>query len=164
MLSQLGRAWFAIYGTSIPPDATFSLRISDGVVSGYEYNGTKAPVYTTFYGLYDRANSHTTDPQWALPSKWAKPSITLDLSTPVNFVSTNDIIGGNSGSPVVNINLEVVGLAFDSNIEGMGSSDFILDSNRARTVSVDARGMLESLRHVYKADRLVKEILEAGQN
>jgi hypothetical protein len=162
LLSQLGRAWFSIYGTSIPPDATFSLRISDGVVSGYEYNGTKAPVYTTFYGLYDRANSHKNDSQWDLPARWEKPSITLDLATPINFVSTNDIIGGNSGSPVLNINLEVVGLAFDSNIEGMGSSDFILDSNRARAVSVDVRGMLESLRHVYKADRLVKEITSAG--
>lgn len=164
LLSQLGRAWFTIYGTSIPPDATFSLRISDGVVSGYNYNGTKAPVYTTFYGLYDRAYSHKNDSQWDLPARWEKPSITMDLATPVNFVSTNDIIGGNSGSPVLNIQLEVVGLAFDSNIEGMGSSDFILDSNRARAVSVDVRGMLESLRHVYKADRLVKEIVEAGAN
>lgn len=162
LLSQLGRAWFSIYGTSIPPDATFSLRISDGIVSGYDYNGTKAPAYTTFYGLYDRANSHVSDSQWDLPQRWEKPSITLDLATPINFVSTNDIIGGNSGSPVLNINLEVVGLAFDSNIEGMGSSDFILDSNRARAVSVDVRGMLESLRHVYKADRLVKEIVDAG--
>jgi hypothetical protein len=162
LLSQLGRAWFSIYGTSIPPDATFSLRISDGIVSGYTYNGTKAPAYTTFYGLYDRANSHVNDSQWNLPTRWEKPSITLDLATPINFVSTNDIIGGNSGSPVLNINLEVVGLAFDSNIEGMGSSDFILDSNRARAVSVDVRGMLESLRHVYKADRLVKEIIDAG--
>ncbi|TVQ05083.1 MAG: S46 family peptidase, partial [Balneolaceae bacterium] len=135
IMGELGRAWFAVYGTDIPPDATFSLRISDGVVSGYEYNGTIAPVYTTFFGLYDRAYSHYGDPQWALPERWKEPSATLDLSTPVNFVSTNDIIGGNSGSPVVNINLEVVGLAFDSNIEGMGSSDFILDDRAARAVS-----------------------------
>lgn len=78
---------------------------------------------------------------------------------PVNFVSTNDIIGGNSGSPVVNIYLEVVGLAFDSNIEGMGSSDFILDDRSSRAVSVDARGMLKSLIQIYKADRLVMELL-----
>jgi hypothetical protein len=164
IMGELGRAWFAIYGTEIPPDATFSLRISDGVVSGYEYNGTIAPVYTTFYGLYDRAYSHYGDPQWALPERWEEPSPTLDLSTPVNFVSTNDIIGGNSGSPVVNINLEVVGLAFDSNIEGMGSSDFILDDRAARAVSVDTRGMIQSLIHVYKAERLVDEILNPGHN
>jgi hypothetical protein len=158
LLSQLGRAWFAVYGTSVPPDATFSLRISDGVVSRYEYNGTVAPAFTTFYGLYDRYHSHVGEPEWDLPAKWKRPSVTLDLSTPINFVSTNDIIGGNSGSPVVNINLEIVGLAFDSNIEGMGSSDFILDDRSARAVNVDARGMLESLRHVYNADRIVREI------
>lgn len=162
LLSQLGRARFTINGTSTPPDATFSLRISDGVVSSYEYNGTKAPVYTTFYGLYDRHYSHVGEPEWDLPGVWEKPSVTLDLATPVNFVSTNDIIGGNSGSPVLNVNLEVVGLAFDSNIEGMGSSDFILDDHSARAVSVDSRGMLESLRHVYKADRLVREIMNAA--
>lgn len=162
LASQLGRAWFAIYGTDLPPDATFSLRISDGVVSGYTYNGTKAPYYTTFYGMYDRAASHYNDSQWSLPARWKKPSITMDLSTPLNFVSTNDIIGGNSGSPLVNSALEVVGLAFDSNVEGMGSSDFILDSNKARSVNVDVRGMLEALRNVYKSDRLVDEIMSAG--
>jgi hypothetical protein len=161
LLSQLGRAWFAVYGTSIPPDATFSLRISDGVVSSYNYNGTLAPAYTTFYGLYDRAHSHHTNPEFSLPARWQKPTTTMDLSTPVNFVSTNDIIGGNSGSPVVNVRLEIVGLAFDSNIEGMGASDFILDGEYSRTVSVDSRGMLEALRHVYKADRLVAEIINA---
>lgn len=160
--SQLGRAWFAVYGTDLPPDATFSLRISDGVVSGYEYNGTRAPIYTTFYGLYDRAYSHAGDPEWALPARWEKPSITMDLSTPLNFVSTNDIIGGNSGSPLVNTSLEIVGLAFDSNIEGMGSSDFILDEKRARSVNVDVRGMIEALRNVYKAERMLQEILSAG--
>ncbi|MEX0945061.1 MAG: S46 family peptidase [Balneolaceae bacterium] len=156
--TQLGRGWFAVYGTSIPPDATFSPRIQDGVVAGYEYNGTYAPAYTTFYGLYDRHHSHVDEPEWALPERWATPSTTLDLATPVNFVSTNDIIGGNSGSPVVNINLEVVGLAFDGNVESMGSSTFILDDRSARSVSVDVRGMLESLRHIYKANRIVEEL------
>ena len=156
--TRLGRGWFAVYGTTIPPDATFSPRIQDGVVAGYEYNGTVAPAYTTFYGLYDRHYSHTGEPEWALPERWATPSSTLDLSTPINFVSTNDIIGGNSGSPVVNIELEVVGLAFDGNVESMGSSTFILDDRSARAVSVDVRGMLESLRHVYDAKRLVEEL------
>lgn len=161
--TRLGRGWFAVYGTSIPPDATFSPRIQDGVVDGYEYNGTIAPAYTTFYGLYDRHHSHTGEPEWALPERWATPSTTLDLSTPVNFVSTNDIIGGNSGSPVVNTDLEVVGLAFDGNVESMGSSTFILDDRSARSVSVDVRGMLEALRHVYDASRIVEE-LESSRN
>ena len=156
--TRLGRGWFAVYGTTIPPDATFSPRIQDGVAKGYEYNGTVAPTYTTFYGMYDRHYSHTGEPEWDLPERWATPSSTLDLSTPVNFVSTNDIIGGNSGSPVVNIDLEVVGLAFDGNVESMGSSTFILDDRSARAVAVDVRGMLESLRHVYGATRLVEEL------
>lgn len=169
--NRLGRAWFAVYGTTIPPDATFSLRIQDGVVGGYEYNGTLAPAYTTFYGMYDRAMSHHSDPQWALPERWlelenggadAAGENGFDLGTPVNFVSTNDIIGGNSGSPVVNTDLEIVGLAFDSNKEGMGSSTLILDDRSARSVNVDVRGMLESLRYVYKADRMVEEIEAAG--
>lgn len=159
--TRLGRGWFAVYGTSIPPDATFSPRIADGVVAGYEYNGTFAPAYTTFYGLYDRHHSHRNEPEWALPERWATPSATLDLATPLNFVSTNDIIGGNSGSPVVNTRLEVVGLAFDGNVESMGSSTLILDDRSARAVSVDSRGMLEALRHVYRADRLVREIEDA---
>ncbi len=156
--NQLGRAWFAVYGTARPPDATFSLRISDGVVKGYDYNGTKAPVHTTFYGMYDRSISHKGKYPWNLPARWQKPTPSLDLGTPLNLISTNDIIGGNSGSPLLNRNLEVIGLAFDSNIEGMGSNDFIFDTNRARCVSVDVRGMLAALRHVYKADALVKEL------
>jgi len=156
--TRLGRGWFAVYGTSIPPDATFSLRIQDGVVAGYEYNGTIAPAYTTFYGMYDRYYSHTGEPEWDLPERWATPSSSIDLSTPVNFVSTNDIIGGNSGSPVVNTDLEIVGLAFDGNVESMGSSTFILDDRSARAVSADVRGMLEALRHVYDATRIVEEL------
>lgn len=159
--TRLGRGWFAVYGTSIPPDATFSPRIADGIVAGYEYNGTIAPAYTTFYGMYDRHHSHNTDPQWALPERWATPTPSLNLATPLNFVSTNDIIGGNSGSPVVNTRLEIVGLAFDGNVESMGSSTLILDDRSARAVSVDSRGMLEALRHVYRADRLVREIEDA---
>jgi len=158
--NRLGRAWFAVYGTSVPPDATFSLRISDGVVASYEYNGTKAPAYTTFFGMFDRHFAHKNDEagQWDLPEKWKNAVNEIDLSTPVNFVSTNDIIGGNSGSPVVNKDLEVVGLAFDGNVESMGSSTFILDDRSARAVSVDVRGMLEAFKNVYNATRLVEEI------
>ena len=163
--AALGRARFEVYGTDVPPDATFSLRISDGVVSEYEYNGTFAPVVTTFYGLYDRHYSHvaggTGDGEWDLPERWIYPPGDLDLSTPMNFVSTNDIIGGNSGSPLVNADLELVGLAFDSNTEGL-SGEYIFLTDRARAVSVDVRGILEALDEVYLAERIVEELRGGG--
>ncbi len=163
--AALGRARFEVYGTDVPPDATFSLRISDGVVSEYEYNGTFAPVVTTFYGLYDRHYSHvsggTGDGEWDLPERWLDPPGDPDLSTPMNFVSTNDIIGGNSGSPLVNADLELVGLAFDSNTEGL-SGEYIFLTDRARAVSVDVRGILEALEEVYLAERIVDELRSGG--
>lgn len=159
ILRQLGRARFDIYGTSIPPDATFSLRIADGVVAGYPYNGTIAPPHTTFYGLYDRYYSHGPGTEWDLPERWLNPPETFDLSTPVNLVSTNDIIGGNSGSPLINKDLEVVGLVFDGNIESLPSS-FIFRTENFRAVSVDSRGMLEALDEIYDADRIVLELSE----
>jgi hypothetical protein len=155
--ADLGRARFAVYGTDVPPDATFSLRIADGVVSGYDYNGTKAPVFTTFWGMYDRHHSHSGDSDWDLPERWKTGMADLDLSTPVNFVSTADIIGGNSGSPVLNADLEVVGLVFDGNIESL-PGDYIYLEDSARTVSVDARGILEALGSIYGAQRLVDEL------
>lgn len=162
-LQSLGRAIFDVYGISIPPDATFTLRIADGVVKSYEYNGTIAPPITTFYGLYDRYYSFkdTDRRDWDLPDRLKNPPSTFDLSTPLNFVSTNDIIGGNSGSPVINKNLEVVGLIFDGNIESL-PGDFIYVDEKNRAVSVHVRGIVEALKHIYKADRLVKE-LEAGK-
>ncbi|HET9948082.1 MAG TPA: S46 family peptidase [Longimicrobiales bacterium] len=155
--AELGRARFEIYGTQIPPDATFSLRIADGVVAGYEYNGTIAPAFTTLYGLYDRHYSHLGEPDWALPERWLEPPGSLDLSTPVNFVATADIIGGNSGSPVLDQELEVVGLVFDGNIESL-PGDYIYLPESNRSVSVDVRGILEALDDVYDADRLVLEL------
>lgn len=156
----LGKAVFDIYGTSIPPDATFTLRIADGVVKNYEYNGTLAPVFTTFYGLYDRFYSFEKKDPWSLPDRWKNPPSTFDMSTRFNFVSTNDIIGGNSGSAVVNKNLEVVGIAFDGNIESL-PGDFIFDDTKNRCVSVHSSGILEALDDIYKADRIAKE-LRAG--
>ncbi len=158
--ARLGRARFAVYGTDVPPDATFSLRIADGVVSGYDYNGTQAPFMTTFYGLYDRYYSNPDsreDGPWALPDRWLSPPSSFDLGTAMNFVSTADIIGGNSGSPVVNANLELVGLAFDGNIESL-PGEYIFLTERARTVSVDARGILEAVRDLYGASRIVDEV------
>jgi hypothetical protein len=156
-VQQLGRALYEIYETSIPPDATFTLRIADGVVKTYEYNGTIAPPYTTFYGLYDRYYSHGKKHPWALPAQWIVPPGEFNMSTPVNFVSTNDIIGGNSGSPVVNADLEVVGLIFDGNIESL-PGDFIFAEEYNRAVSVHSEGILEALRYMYNADRIVYEL------
>ena len=155
--SRLGRARFDIYGTDIPPDATFSLRIADGIVKGYPYNGTIAPIHTTFYGMYDRYYSFGPGTEWDLPDNWVSIPQDLELSTPINFVSTNDIIGGNSGSAVLNQNLEVVGLAFDGNLEFLPSS-FIYVTETGRTISVDSRGMIEALDAVYDADRIVQEL------
>lgn len=158
----LGRALFDVYGTSIPPDATFTLRISDGVVKGYEYNGTKAPAFTTFYGMYDRHFSFPGDEQWALPERWLNPPAEFDMRTPLNFVSTNDIIGGNSGSPLINRNKEVVGLAFDGNIESLPGEFIFAPEMGNRTVSVHSAAMIEAINHIYRLERLAKE-LRAGE-
>ena len=147
---------FKIYGDKLPPDATFTLRISDGVIKGYNYNGTIAPVITTYYGLYDRYYSHNKQFPWTLPERWLNPPAEL-LQAPLNTVSTNDIIGGNSGSPLINKNKEVVGLIFDGNIESL-PGNFIFDEESNRTVSVHAGGIYAALKYIYKADRIVKEI------
>ncbi|MEE2897332.1 MAG: S46 family peptidase [Gemmatimonadota bacterium] len=157
LAAELGRARFEIYGTDVPPDATFSLRIADGVVSGYEYNGTVAPVFTTFFGLYDRHYSHEGDQDWDLPERWLDPPATLDLKTPMNFVSTADIIGGNSGSPVLDRDLEVVGVVFDGNAESL-PGDYIYLPEKNRSVTVHVRAILEALDEIYDLDRLVLEL------
>ena len=157
---QIGRARFEIYGTTDPPDATFSLRIADGLVLPYNYNGTVAPIHTTFWGLYDRFYSFGADSDWDLPDRWKNPPAEFDLSTPLNFVSTADIIGGNSGSPVINTDLELVGVVFDGNIESL-PGDYIDLPEANRAVTVDAGGIMEALEHIYRAERLVAE-LRAG--
>ena len=153
----LGRARFEVSGTAVPPDATFSLRLADGVVRGFPYNGTVAPAFTTYYGLYDRHYSNPGAEEWSLPARWSGPPAGLDLATPLNFVSTADIIGGNSGSPVVNRDLEVVGLVFDGNIDSL-PGDYIYIPDLNRSVAVDARGILEALEAIYGADRIVQEL------
>jgi len=163
--TQLARARFDLYGTSIPPDATFTLRLTDGVVRGYDYNGTTAPPYTTFYGMYDRYESHCVatgraDDEacpWTLPQRWRDARSRLNLATPYNFVSTTDIIGGNSGSPVVDRDLRVVGIAFDGNIDGL-PGNYIFDDRVNRTVSLDSRAMIEVLRSVYNMQWLLPEM------
>ncbi len=156
LAQQIGRARYAVYGVETPPDATFSLRIADGVVQGYPYNGTVAPPYTTYYGLYDHYYSYGADTPWDIPARWLTPPGNFEMRTPLNFVSTNDTIGGNSGSPVIGPDLRLAGLLFDGNIESL-SGDFIYLTARARSISVDARGILEALDDMYGADRLVLE-------
>jgi hypothetical protein len=162
--ATLARGRFEVYGTSVPPDATFSLRISDGLVRGYDYNGTVAPPYTTFYGLYDRYYSHCVGTataegcDWAVPQRWKDAVGRLDLSTPYNFSSTNDIIGGNSGSPILDRNLRVVGIAFDGNIESLPGNYIFIDTFN-RTVSLDVRAMIESLDTVYNMDWVLDELI-----
>jgi hypothetical protein len=157
-VAKLARALFEAYGTSVAPDATFTLRIADGVMQSYDYNGTKAPLFTTFYGMYDRHFSHTGSQEWALPDRWLTPPAAFDMSTPLNTVSTNDITGGNSGSPLINQEGEIVGLVFDGNIESL-SGDFIYTTETSRTVSVRSEAILEALRNIYGAQRIVDELL-----
>ena len=153
----LGQALFGLYGTSIPPDATLTLRIADGVIKSFNYNGTIAPPFTTFYGMYDRYYSHGKKFPWDLPERWVNRPAEFDLETPFNLVSTNDIIGGNSGSAMINKNAEVVGLVFDGNIESLPGR-YIFTTELNRTVSVDSRGLLEAIKDLYKAKRLAYEI------
>jgi hypothetical protein len=158
---KIGKARFAVYGMNAYPDATFTLRLSYGTVEGYPYNGTQAPPLTTFYGLYDRAASFGNKHPWDLTPKEAAAAGKLNLATPMNFVCSADIVGGSSGSPVVDRNGEVVGLIFDGDIESL-AGDFVFDETKNRAVAVHSAAMIEALRKIYGADALADE-LEGGK-
>jgi hypothetical protein len=152
------RAQFAQTGFNQPPDATFTLRLSYGPVKGYAENGKHIPYFTTLGGAFEHAEAHGSKSPYELPESWLKARAGLNLKTPFNFVSTADIIGGNSGSPTINRAGEVVGIIFDGNIQSL-VLHFYYDDTLSRAVSVDSRGIVESLRKIYGADPLANELL-----
>ncbi len=155
--AKIARALFDTEGTKLYPDATFTLRLSYGAVRGYEENGRQIPPFTNYAGLYERAGKFNSKPPYDIPQRWVEKKSALNLNTPFNFVLTNDIIGGNSGSPVINRNAELVGLIFDGNIQSL-VGNFIFDETQNRAVSVDVRGMVEALRKVYGANEVADEL------
>ena len=160
--ARIAKARFAVYGKTLPPDATGTLRITYGAVATYPANGTLIQPFTTFAGLYDRSfgwggNSAKENTDWRLPQRWLDRMDKVDLKVPFNFVHTADTTGGNSGSPVVNRKGELVGLLFDGNIDGLPGAYFY-DEKVNRSVSVDARAILESLGKIYDAPHLVNEL------
>jgi len=154
---QIARARFEAWGKEVYPDATFTLRLSYGAVEGYEENGRRIHPITTIRGLYERATGE--DPYELAPS-WIEAKDRVDLDTPLNFVTTNDIIGGNSGSPVINRDAEIVGLIFDGNIQSLGG-EYGFDPRVNRAVAVHGEGMLEALEKVYGADAILEELRRA---
>ena len=155
--ATIARARFAQTGFTQPPDAIFTLRLSYGTVKGYEENGKKIPYFTTFGGAFQHAEEHGNKPPYNLPDGWVKMKSKLNLETPLNYVSTADIIGGNSGSPTVNRAGEAVGIIFDGNIQSL-VLDFYYTDREARAVHVDSRGIIEALRKIYGADALANEL------
>ena len=155
--AEIAKARFAIEGTGTFPDATFTLRLSYGTVRGYEQDGKQIPAFTDFAGLYQRSAEHNNKPPFDLPQRWIDKKANLNLSTHFDFVSDADIIGGNSGSPVVNKDNEFVGIIFDGNIQSL-VLDCIFTDKQARAVSVDAAAIIEALRKVYNAGALADEL------
>jgi len=155
----IAQARFDVYGTQIYPDATGTLRLSFGAVKGYVEDGKQVEPFTSMGGTFEHA---TGEEPLALPKSWLAAQKTVKGTTPMNFVTTNDIIGGNSGSPVINQDAEIVGLVFDGNIQSLGG-DYGFDESVNRAVSVHSDALIEALRKVYKADRVLQE-LRPGTN
>jgi hypothetical protein len=157
--AKIAKALFEIKGTGMYPDATFTLRLSYGTVKGYKAEGKTYVPFTDFAGLWKHAAENGNKYPYHIPESWERAKASVDMKTPLNFVSDADIIGGNSGSPVINKNAEIVGLIFDGNIQSL-PGDFYFDASVNRAVSVDVRGMLEALRKVYHADAIVNELMK----
>jgi hypothetical protein len=161
--AAIARARNSLLGTSGYPDATFSLRLSFGVVKGYEEDGKPVPAFTTFAGLYERAAEMKSRPPFDLPPLWEKRKPSIDLKTPLNFVSTCDLIGGNSGSPVVNRAGELVGVIFDGNLQSLPWDEQYSDQ-QGRSIAVDSRGILEALEKVYRTKDLASELVNGSRS
>jgi hypothetical protein len=160
--AKIAQAVFATQGTSAYPDGTGTLRLSYGQVKGYTDNGKPVAPFTAYAGLYERAAQFGGKPPFDVPSRWMEKKGALDLAVPFNLVSTNDIVGGNSGSPVVNARGEFVGIVFDGNIQSLPGY-FVYDGTVNRAVSVDSRSILEALRKVYDAGAIVDEMVGPGK-
>jgi hypothetical protein len=157
--AKIAHALFEEQGTKLYPDATFTLRLSYGAVKGYNENGKWIPPFTTLGGLYARSNKFHHAFPYNLPPRWISKRAAVNPRTPFNFVSTNDIIGGNSGSPTINKKGELVGLIFDGNIESL-VGNFEYDESINRSISVDVRAMLEVLRKVFGANAIASELMK----
>jgi hypothetical protein len=156
--TKLAKARFAVLGTSSYPDATFTLRLSYGTIKGYEEKHHFIEPYTNMGGAFEHAAANGNKGDFELPKTWDSVKSKLDLKTPLNFVHTSDIIGGNSGSPTVDRKGEVVGIIFDGNIESL-PWDFAYDDKVGRAVSVDSRAILEAMRKIYNAAPLADELV-----
>jgi hypothetical protein len=154
---KIARALFEKEGTGLYPDATFTPRLSYGAVEGYAENGRRVEPFTYFAGLYERSAQHGGKFPYNLAAHWAERRSAVDMKVPFNFVTTNDIIGGNSGSPTFNREMELVGLIFDGNIQSL-VGNFYYDASVNRAISVDSRGMLEAMRKVYGATEAADEL------
>jgi hypothetical protein len=155
--AQITEATVAVKGTSTYPDATFTLRLALGRVEGYVEDGRIIPPWTTIGGAFEHEAAHGAKPPWVLPASWHRNKSQIDLATPLNFVSTVDIIGGNSGSPVINRDAELVGVIFDGNIQSL-TADFFYSDEVARAIAVHSSGIREALRTIYGAGRLADEL------
>jgi hypothetical protein len=156
--AQIAKAMHALGGSDTYPDATFTLRLAFGTVRGYEEQAMQIPFETTFAGLYERSREHHGRPPFNLPERWIDRRNRLELKTPFNFLCMADIVGGNSGSPVINRDAEIVGVIFDRNLQSL-VLDYLYTDKQARALAVHSRAITEALRNVYDADQLTNEIL-----
>lgn len=154
---KIARARFSEFGFSEPPDATSTLRLSYGTVKGYVEGGKPVPYFTDIRGAFQYANEHDNKPPYKLPESWIRARNKIVVGTPLDFVSTADVLGGNSGSPVLNRSGEIVGGVFDGNLDAL-ASNFVYSDESARAVSVDCRAIMMALRKIYAAPALADEL------